>query len=272
MSDNEGTTKKSGYRLEYASSARSKCKGPKPCVGNPIAKGELRVGSVVDFRGNTSYSWRHWGCTTTKIITNMKSQFESADELDGFDDLKDEDKERLRKAWEEGKVADEDIPETARKAPGEEAEEDEEKPKKRAPAKAKKDAAGEDGEKPKRKRAPAKAKKAEDEGDEHADDKPKKAPTRKPRAKKPAASSDAEDKGESEEKPKKRAPARKPAAEKKVTEKKAPARKRAAKKKDEEEESGEDFAEAIAEVQDDEEENAEEFNKKRKRPASSKPA
>jgi hypothetical protein len=113
----------------------------------------------------------------------MKSQFESADELDGFDDLKDEDKERLRKAWEEGKVADEDIPETARKAPGEEAEEEEEKPKKRAPAKAKKDAAGEDGEKPKRKRAPAKAKKAEDEGDEDAEDKPKKAPARKPRAK-----------------------------------------------------------------------------------------
>ncbi|KAG2068407.1 zf-PARP-domain-containing protein [Suillus decipiens] len=183
MSDNEGTTKKSGYRLEYASSARSKCKGPKPCAGSPIAKGELRVGSVVDFRGNTSYAWRHWGCTTAKIISNMKSQFESADELDGFDDLKDEDKERLRKAWEEGKVADEDIPETARKAPGEEAEDDEEKPKKRAPAKAKKDASGEDGEKPKRKRAPAKAKKAEDEGDEDAEDKPKKAPARKPRAK-----------------------------------------------------------------------------------------
>ncbi|KAG2353537.1 hypothetical protein BDR07DRAFT_702010 [Suillus spraguei] len=129
MSDNEGTTKKSGYRLEYATSARSKCKGPKPCAGSPITKGELRVGSVVDFRGNTSYAWRHWGCTTAKIISNMKSQFESADELDGFDDLKDEDKERLRKAWEEGKVADEDIPETARKAPGEEAEDEKRSPR-----------------------------------------------------------------------------------------------------------------------------------------------
>jgi hypothetical protein len=45
----------------------------------------------------------------------MKSELKSADELDGFDALKDEDKERFRKAWEEGKVADEDIPETARK-------------------------------------------------------------------------------------------------------------------------------------------------------------
>jgi len=113
----------------------------------------------------------------------MKSQFESADELDGFDELKDEDKERIRKAWEDGKVADEDIPETARKAAGDEAEDEEDKPKKRAPARSKKDASGEDGEKPKRKRAPAKAKKVEDEGDEDAEDKPKKTPARKSRAK-----------------------------------------------------------------------------------------
>ncbi|KAG2353646.1 poly polymerase and DNA-ligase Zn-finger region-domain-containing protein [Suillus spraguei] len=157
MSDNEGTTKKSGYRLEYATSARSKCKGPKPCAGALITKGELRVGSVVDFRGNTSYAWRHWGCTTAKIISNMKSQFESADELDGFDDLKDEDKERLRKAWEEGKLK-------MRREAQEE-----------GTSKSQEDASGEDGEKPKRKRAPAKAKKAEDEGDEDAEDKPKKA-------------------------------------------------------------------------------------------------
>jgi hypothetical protein len=113
----------------------------------------------------------------------MKAQFESADDLDGFDELKDEDKERIQKAWEDCKVADEDIPETARKAAGDDAEDDEEKPKKRAPAKAKKDASAEDGEKPKRKRAPPKAKKVEDEGDEDAEEKPKKAPARKPRAK-----------------------------------------------------------------------------------------
>lgn len=71
--DEGGSTKKSGYRLEYASSARAKCKGthssitttnlnlnftpfigPKPCAGTPITKGELRIGSIVDFKGNTS--------------------------------------------------------------------------------------------------------------------------------------------------------------------------------------------------------------------------
>lgn len=263
MSDDEGSTKKSGYRLEYASSARAKCKGPKPCAGNAIGKGELRVGSLVDFRGKTNFAWRHWGCTTTKIFSNMKSQFESAHELDGFDELKDEDKERIRKAWADGRVADEDIPETAKKPAGDEANDSEEKPKKRAPAKSKKDAVGEDDEKPKRKRT--KAKKAEGDEDNEAEGKPMKATARKPRAKKIAASSDVDEKAESEEKPKKRAPARKPAAEKK-----APAKKGVVKK--DEEDSGEDFAEAIADVHDDEEESEEEGNKKRKRPATSKSA
>ncbi|KAH7918254.1 zf-PARP-domain-containing protein [Leucogyrophana mollusca] len=257
MSDNEGQTKKSGYRLEYASSARAKCKGPKPCAGTPIPKGGLRLGSVVDFRGNTSYAWRHWGCTTAKIIANMKEQFPAANDLDGFEDLNEEDQDRVRTAWENGKVADEDIPETARKAEGDAGEEDEEKPKKkRAPPKKKAD----DGEeKPKRKRAPAKKKAEEDDDDDDdAEEKPKKAPARKPRAKKAAATSDAEA-AESDEKPKKkRAPAKKPAAEKK-----APAKKRAT-KKDDTEESGEDFAAAIAEVEDDEAEASEGDSKKRK--------
>ncbi|KAF9240721.1 hypothetical protein BU15DRAFT_27940, partial [Melanogaster broomeanus] len=153
MSDNEGSPKKSGYRLEYASSARAKCKGPKPCAGTSIAKGALRLGSVTDFRGNTTYVWRHWGCTTEKVLSNMKAQFTTADELDGFEDLNDEDKDRLRRAFDEGKVADEDIPESARKPAGDDAEEGDKTKKKRAPAKKKAEAEADDEEKPKKKRA-----------------------------------------------------------------------------------------------------------------------
>lgn len=80
---------------------------------------------------STCSAWRHWGCVTPKIITNMKAQFENADELDGYDDLKDEDQERIRKAWDDGHVADEDIPETARKSNDEEEDEDDGKPSKK---------------------------------------------------------------------------------------------------------------------------------------------
>ena len=97
--------------------------------------------------------WRHWGCVTPKIIENVKKKFEDASELDGFEDLREPDRARVVKAWQEGHVADEDIPESARKPEGEE-----DKPEK-APRKASRKKAdqsdGEDAEeeKPKKSRA-----------------------------------------------------------------------------------------------------------------------
>ncbi|KAF9566515.1 zf-PARP-domain-containing protein [Agrocybe pediades] len=147
--------KTTGYRLEYAASARSKCKGPKPCSGTAIGKGELRFGTLIDMRGMQSFVWRHWGCVTPKILENVKSKFEEASEVDGFEDLKPEDQERLTKAWADGHVADEDIPPSARKPEGE--DDAEEKPKKAKKAPAKKKAAEGSGEeaaeKPKKARA-----------------------------------------------------------------------------------------------------------------------
>jgi hypothetical protein len=83
----------------------------------------------------------------------MKESFEDPSELDGFDELPEADQQRVIKAYEDGHVADEDIPETARKPEGEEdEEEEEEKPKKKRASKKKAD----DGDEEK----PAKAKKA----------------------------------------------------------------------------------------------------------------
>lgn len=87
----------------------------------------------------------------------MKNSFEEASELDGYDELKEEDQAKVVKAWEEGHVADEDIPESARKEGDGEGDEDDEedKPKKKKAAPKKKKADDEDGEveKPKRSRA-----------------------------------------------------------------------------------------------------------------------
>ncbi|KIL62865.1 hypothetical protein M378DRAFT_165140 [Amanita muscaria Koide BX008] len=140
--------KQTGYRVEYANSSRAKCKGPKPCSGTSIQKEELRFGTLVDFRGATSFAWRHWGCVTPKILQKMKEMFSDPSDLNGYDDLKAEDQERIQKALEEGHVADEDIPNSARKKEGEE-----DKPKKRAT---------------KRKAA------SDDEGEEEVAEKPKK--------------------------------------------------------------------------------------------------
>ena len=103
-------------------------------------------------------AWRHWGCVTPKIIENVKKTFEDADGLDGFEDLKEEDQEKLKAAWEVGHVADEDIPATARKE-GTGDEEEEEKPKKRA----------------------SKKKKEANDDEQQEEEKPKKARGRKPK-------------------------------------------------------------------------------------------
>ncbi|KAJ3992258.1 zf-PARP-domain-containing protein [Lentinula boryana] len=141
-----------GYRLEYASSSRAKCKGPKPCAGSTLPKGCLRFGSTVEFQGKQSFAWRHWGCVTSKVLSNVRDEHPDASDVDGFEELRPEDQQKVIKAWEEGKVADEDIPETARKADGDEDEDDGEKPKRKARATKKK--ADDDGEeKPKKARA-----------------------------------------------------------------------------------------------------------------------
>ena len=83
----------------------------------------------------------------------------NVEDLDGFDELKDEDKAKIRTAWEVGHVAEEDIPETAKKTADTDGAEDE------------------DGEKaPKKKRAP---KKKKDEEAEDDDAEKEKAPARK---------------------------------------------------------------------------------------------
>ena len=72
---------------------------------------------------------------TDRIITNAKKNFEDAADLDGFDELPEEYQERIKKAWEVGHVAEEDIPASARKdaEDGDDAEDGE---KKKAPKKA----------------------------------------------------------------------------------------------------------------------------------------
>lgn len=94
----------------------------------------------------------------------MKKSFDAASELDGYEDLRPEDQKKIDKAWEDGHVADEDIPESAKKPAGEDGDEEEKPKKTKAPPKKKAKKADSDGdeddadEPPKKKRAPPKKK------------------------------------------------------------------------------------------------------------------
>ena len=96
-------------------------------------------------------SWKHWGCVSSRVFSNMKNTVPTAEEIDGYEALKPEDQEKVKTAYSEGHVAEEDIPETAKKTGGDDEadeEEDEDKPAKKGRATKKK--ADADEEKPKR--------------------------------------------------------------------------------------------------------------------------
>ncbi|KAL4931152.1 uncharacterized protein BDV17DRAFT_257230 [Aspergillus undulatus] len=102
------------YRVEQASTGRASCQN-KECKDNKvkIAKGELRHGSWVDSGQYQSWSWRHWGCVTPKVIGNINNLIGEGDDrdldmLDGYEDLPSDLQKKIQKALEQGHVDDED--------------------------------------------------------------------------------------------------------------------------------------------------------------------
>ncbi|EIW77565.1 zf-PARP-domain-containing protein [Coniophora puteana RWD-64-598 SS2] len=103
---NSGNQKRGYYCIGYASTGRSKCKGPQPCHGTPIPKGDLRLGSQYSLpEGKKAFSWRHWGCTTSDVISNVKKVLKSVESLEGFEHLRKEDQDSVRIAWQLGTVS-----------------------------------------------------------------------------------------------------------------------------------------------------------------------
>jgi len=144
-----------GYRLERASTGRAGCVGKKPCKGTKIEKGELRFGTWVVIQEHGGWKWRHWGCVTPEVLANIKKEWPDVTEIDGYDEIPESYQEKVAKAWEDGHVAEEDIPESAKYLPGEEPQ--------RSPKKSKKTAGEEteDGEKPRAESTGGKKRKAE---------------------------------------------------------------------------------------------------------------
>ncbi|RAK76956.1 uncharacterized protein BO72DRAFT_496568 [Aspergillus fijiensis CBS 313.89] len=238
------------YRLEEASSSRAGCQN-KECKDAKIkiAKGELRHGSWVEAGDYQSWKWRHWGCVTPNVIQNLKDAIKDisgGDEtdcsaLDGFDELSEENQDKVRRALEQGHVDDEDWKgDVEVNRPGmngfrSKATKKEAAAKKKAQAKAdEEDEAEPTPKSKKRSRAqPKKDPKVEAEADgeqqEHEEEAPKPKRSRKSAQPKPVSDEDEEE----EVKPKtsKRGrPAKSKAAVEEADEEPAAAKKKAAKK------------------------------------------
>ncbi|CZT15733.1 uncharacterized protein RCC_01567 [Ramularia collo-cygni] len=165
------------YRVELSKTGRAGCTAVH-CKkeGIKIQKGELRNGVLVDMGDYQSMKYRHWGCVTPSVIFNWKeTSGGDMDLVDGYDELPDECKVKVARAFEQGHVDDEDWNgdlECNRYDPENKKQgmfvkpmtATEKKNIERAEAKAAKEAAKADGSsKPAKKRS---RKQAEDEGDE----------------------------------------------------------------------------------------------------------
>mmetsp|Transcript_21550 Transcript_21550/g.37764 ORF Transcript_21550/g.37764 Transcript_21550/m.37764 type:complete len:280 (-) Transcript_21550:102-941(-) len=89
------------YRVEPAKSGRSTCKASK----EPIAKGELRFGSLVDIGGHETYHWRKLAYITEKQVSNVETKMGGVDKVGGFEDLSTKQQGLLRKAFEKAAAA-----------------------------------------------------------------------------------------------------------------------------------------------------------------------
>ncbi|KAL2854977.1 hypothetical protein BJY01DRAFT_204720 [Aspergillus pseudoustus] len=102
------------YRIEESPTNRAGCQN-KECKDAKIKikKGEIRVGSWVDTEKVQAFMWRHWGCVTPKMLSNMNEVVGEGDDrdldlLDGYEDLSEENQEKLVRALDQGHVDDED--------------------------------------------------------------------------------------------------------------------------------------------------------------------
>ncbi|KAI9216871.1 hypothetical protein BC828DRAFT_392542, partial [Blastocladiella britannica] len=92
------------YAVEYAKTGRSKCSAGKACSAQ-IQKGELRLGTHFESEatGHNMTKYRHWKCTTQKVIESINA---SENGLGGLDTLTEEDKAMVEADLEKGFIED----------------------------------------------------------------------------------------------------------------------------------------------------------------------
>ncbi|KAH7915183.1 SNF2 family N-terminal domain-containing protein [Hygrophoropsis aurantiaca] len=102
----------SKHSIDYSKSARATCKGPAPCTGSIIAIGSLRYGQVILEDFGATVNWRHWGCVTPDILSNLATC--NQNDIIGFDNLRPEDQAKVRLAMSRRRVDLSDVPESAK--------------------------------------------------------------------------------------------------------------------------------------------------------------
>ncbi|KAI7880799.1 uncharacterized protein EV154DRAFT_523781 [Mucor mucedo] len=92
-----------GYVIEYS-------KNDDPVFGSctaekcAISGGDLCIGVVSETEGKET-QWKHWTCVTPAILNTIKLAVTDPAQMNGWDTLKTDDKEKVQKAWMSDKVS-----------------------------------------------------------------------------------------------------------------------------------------------------------------------
>ncbi|KAG1441511.1 hypothetical protein G6F56_011449 [Rhizopus delemar] len=73
--------------------------------------GELRMGA--DIEKMKGVIWRHWTCCSDQVFENMRKTISGPEELNGWNELREDDQERVRRGWNEGSIPDNERPDPA---------------------------------------------------------------------------------------------------------------------------------------------------------------
>ncbi|CAO3666547.1 unnamed protein product [Rhizopus stolonifer] len=57
--------------------------------------------------------WRHWTCCSDQVFENMRKAMSGPEELNGWNELREDDQERVRRGWNEGSIPDNERPDPA---------------------------------------------------------------------------------------------------------------------------------------------------------------
>ncbi|KAJ7703076.1 SNF2 family N-terminal domain-containing protein [Mycena rosella] len=95
------------HAVGYSKSSRAKCHGP-DCKGTPLPVGTLRYGQTTTNDFGETVQWRHWGCVTPAILTQLAAL--TMDRVAGFNQLSVADQSKIRTAISRRRVDPADIP------------------------------------------------------------------------------------------------------------------------------------------------------------------
>ncbi|KAF9565547.1 hypothetical protein CPC08DRAFT_815314 [Agrocybe pediades] len=103
------------HTVGYSRSVRAKCHAPGLCNGTALPFGTLRYGRATANEFGETVEWRHWGCVTPAILTELAAI--PLKSIIGYEKLHEADQNKIRMAISLRRIDPNDVPPSAKPKP-----------------------------------------------------------------------------------------------------------------------------------------------------------